>query len=132
MSGVKNAKGEVISIDLLHLVLEIRMQMVEQLYESFKNSTFFKGKNPRSMIVSCFGLKIAEDITPAVCLALYARWKDNNDDHIGEIKKILVIPGSNWSDRLALALKNLVDEVIGRRESGANPGTSVPGHNTCG
>ncbi len=112
ISEIKNDKGEVISIDLLHRVLDIRMQIVNQLYESYKNFGFFNGKNPRSMIISCFGLKIAEDITPAVTLALYARWKENNADRIGQIKNILVVPGSNWSDRLALALKNLVDEVI--------------------
>lgn len=112
MYEIKNEKGEVVSIDLLHRVLEIRMQIVNQLYESFKNSGFFQGKNPRDMIISCFALKIAEDITPAVSLAFYARWKENKGDSIGKIKNILVLQGSTWSDGLAPALKDLVDEVI--------------------
>jgi hypothetical protein len=112
LSEVRNEKGEVILFDFLHRVLKIRMQIVNQLYESFKDFGFFKGKNPRSMVISCLGLKIAEDITPAVCLALYARWKENKGDSIGKTKNTLVVPGSNWNDRLARDIKDLVDEVI--------------------
>jgi hypothetical protein len=112
LATVRNEKGEVISLDFYHEVLAIRRGILDQLRKSFANHLFFKGKSPISMISSCFGLRIAQDITPAVCLAYYARWRKNKEETTGKEKNILVLPGPGWSDSLTQALADKVEEVI--------------------
>lgn len=117
ISEVRNDKEEVIIMEIYHHILEIRLAILRQLTEDFKDAAFLKDQNPVSMTHSYIGLKIAADINPAVYMAHYARWKYKNDEI--KSKNILVIPHSDWSDALVLHLGKILDEVVvDRKEAG--------------
>ncbi len=117
ISEVRNDHEEVIIMEIYHHILEIRLAILRQLTEDFKDVAFLKDQNPVSMIHSYIGLKIASDINPAVYLAHYARWKYKNDEI--KSKNILVIPCSDWSDSLVFRLGKILDEVVvDKKEAG--------------
>jgi hypothetical protein len=117
IAWVRNDKGEVITIDIYHHILNIRQQIWESLGNSFKDFAFLKNKTSMNMMAAYFGMKVAEEITPTVYIANYARWKNYNKDGSEKIKNILVIPGSDWSAVLAEDLGQQVDQVVvGKKE----------------
>lgn len=117
ISEVRNDREEVIIMEIYHHILEIRLDILRQLAEDFKDAVFLKEQNPISMIHSYIGLKIASDINPAVYLAHYARWKYKTDEE--KSKNILVIPRSDWSDSLVFHLGKILDRVIvDKKEAG--------------
>jgi hypothetical protein len=117
LAWVRNDKGEVITIDIYHHILNIRRQIWERMRNSFKDFHFLKNKTSLNMIAAYLGMKVAEEITPTVYIADYARWKHYNKDGNDKIRNILVIPGSDWSDELKEDLEQQVDRVIvGKKE----------------
>ncbi len=112
LSTVRNDKGEVITIDIYHHILEIRRRICSQLIDSFKTFDFFKNKKPFNMLTAYLGMEIAKDITPAVYMAHYARWKDYKPGSEEKVENILVIPDSPWSDDLIAGFKEYVDRVV--------------------
>lgn len=114
LASVRNDKGEVITIPIYHHILDIRRKILTQLVDSFKTFDFFKNKKPLNMLTAYLGMEISWDITPAVYMAHYARWKDYTPG--GEkAENILVIPGSNWNDHLTTGFSGYVDRVIFQR-----------------
>jgi hypothetical protein len=111
LAFVRNDKNEVITIPIYHHILGIRRKILAQLVESFKAFDFFKGKNPLSMLAAYLGMEIAGDITPAVYMAHYARWKDYEPGS-EKTENILVLPGSYWNDELTEGFKEYVDRVV--------------------
>lgn len=111
LSTVRNDKGEVITIDIYHHILEIRRRICSQLIDSFKTFDFFKDEKPLNMLTAYLGMEIAKDITPAVYMAHYARWKDYKPGSEEKEENILVIPDSPWSNDLIAGFKEYVDRV---------------------
>lgn len=117
ISEVRNDREEVIIMEIYHHILEIRLAILKQLTEDFKDAAFLKEQNPVSMIHSYIGLKIASDINPAVYLAHYARWKYKTDKE--KSQNVLVIPRSDWSDSLVFHLEKILDHVVvDKKEAG--------------
>jgi len=117
LAWVRNDKGEVITVDVYHHILRLRRQIWERMRNSFKDFLFLRDKTSLNMMAAYFGMKIAEEITPIVYIANYARWKDYNKDSSEKTRNILVIPGSDWSDVLAEDLGKQVDQVVvGKKE----------------
>jgi hypothetical protein len=112
LAAVRNDKGEVITIDIYHHILDIRRRICSQLIDSFKTFDFFKNKKPFNMLTAYLGMEIAKDITPAVYMAHYARWKDYKPGSGEKVENILVIPDSLWSDELMAGFKEYVDRVV--------------------
>jgi len=111
MSSVRNDKGKVITIDIIHHVLHLRRQILESLKESIKDFPFLRNKISLNMQSAYFGAKIAQEITPIVYIADYARWQGYEKGGKNR-KNILVIPRSDWSSVLAENLKQQMDQVI--------------------
>lgn len=117
LAWVRNDKGEVITVDVYHHILRLRRLIWERLGNSFKDFLFLKDKTSLNMMAAYFGMKVAEDITPTVYIADYARWKNYNKDGKEKIRNILVIPGTDWSAELAEDLGQQLDQVIvGKKE----------------
>lgn len=102
ISEVRNEKREVIIMDIYHHVLSLRSRIIQRLLKQFGEAPLFKDRNPESMLVATMGVRIAEEITPAVFLADFIRWKDyyKPDTEKQTIKNILILPSSDWSKDL--------------------------------
>lgn len=117
LSSVRNDKGEVIIFELYHQVLDLRRKIVSRMMDSIKHLFFFKDKENPDMIGAYFGIKIAEEITPAVYMANYIRLQGNGDNNNSgnnqgeKTRHILVVPGTPWDPVLVPHLENLVHEV---------------------
>lgn len=118
IASVRNDRGEVITIDILHHILDIRRQILENLTERYKDIDLFKRQDRPDMIAACLGLKIAREITPAVYLAHYARWHRRDDEGGREspVNNILVLAG-RWTIPLKEHLGPLVNRVITERQA---------------
>ena len=66
LSGVRNDKGEVISLDVYHRILALRHKIMETFMDSFKTFAFFKNKKPLHAVSAYIGMLIAIDIRAAV------------------------------------------------------------------
>jgi hypothetical protein len=97
LSGVRNDKGEVISLDVYHRILALRHKIMETFMDTFKTFAVFKDKKPLNAVSAYIGMLIAVDIRAAVYLAHFARWKNYKKDEEGKTKNILIIPGSQWT-----------------------------------
>ncbi|MCP5105639.1 MAG: hypothetical protein GY950_19790, partial [bacterium] len=118
MANVRNDKGETLIIHLYHQVLAVRRKIWEELKETFKDAPFLKNAVSLNMMGAILGMKIAEEITPTVYLANYARWGNHRAE---DTQNILIIPESNWSGYLSKELSHLVDRVIiGKKETKVN------------
>jgi hypothetical protein len=111
LAEVRNDKDEVITIDIYHHILDIRRKICSQLIDAFKTFDFFKNNKPFNMLTAYLGMEIAKDITPAVYMAHYARWKDYTPGSKEKGENILVIPDSPWSENLVTGFKEYVDLV---------------------
>ena len=112
LASVRNDKGEVIVIDIFHHVLRVREHILETMLAGFKDFTFLKQEKALNMPAAYLGLRIAEDISEAVFIANYARWKDHGANQKESPKNVLVIPKTEWAEPLAADLRELVDEVV--------------------
>ena len=112
LSGVRNDKGEVISLTIYRHILEVRRQITLRLMSGFKGLYFFKNQKPLNMITACLGLRIAEQISPAVYLAHFARWKYYKTGTQEKVSNIMVLPGDRWDRFLPGHFENLLDQVI--------------------
>lgn len=114
LSEVRNDRGAVITLDIYRHILEIRRQISCRLMDSYRAVFSFFGEKSIGLIHAWIGLKIADEISPAVYLAHYGRWKydhgGSNDDH----RNILVIPHSDFSSLLGRNLKEagVTDRVL--------------------
>ena len=111
MASVRNDKGEVITIDILHHVLHLRGKIWETVRKSFENLPFMRDPASLNMVSAYFGMKIAREITAVVYIANYARWQKYETEK-GQRENILVIPASDWSAFLAENLKGETERVI--------------------
>jgi hypothetical protein len=117
LAWVRNDKGEVITIDVYHHILHLRRRIWVRLRNSFKDFLFLKDKTSLNMMAAYLGMKVAEEITPTVYIADYARWRSYNKDGGEKIRNILVIPGTDWSAELVEDLGRQVDQVVvGKKE----------------
>ncbi|NIM10370.1 MAG: hypothetical protein GTO45_00135 [Candidatus Aminicenantes bacterium] len=119
LSGVRNDKGEVISLDVYHRILALRHKIMETFMDSFKTFAFFKNKKPLHAVSAYIGMLIAIDIRAAVYLAHFARWKNYKKGEEGKTKNILIIPTSQWSKYLVTHFEEILDEVIIKSNRGA-------------
>ena len=110
LAYVRDDQNRVITIPIYHHILEIRRKIVTRLIQSFKAFDFLKGEKALSMLTAYLGMEIAGDITPAVYMAHYARWKDYKPG-LEKAENILVLPGSYWNDELVEGFKGYVDRV---------------------
>ena len=117
LAWVRNDKGEVITVDVYHHILHLRGRIWERLRHTFKDFLFLKDKTSLNMMAAYLGMKVADEITPFVYIADYARWRSYNKDGGKKIRNILVIPGTDWSAELAEDLGQQIDRVIvGKKE----------------
>jgi hypothetical protein len=117
LAFVRDDQKRVITIPIYHHILEIRREIVTQLTHSFKAFEFFTYNKPRNMITACLGMEVSKDITPAVYMAHYARWKEY--DPQTQAENILEIPDSHWSADLVRSFKECVDRVVIRKKQKA-------------
>jgi len=110
LSKVRNDKGEVVALDFYHEILSIRRQIFEQLYKTYAADGFFKNKKFMGMMLSCYGLRVAQDITAAVSLAFYAKWRKIEEQ--SERENILIQAGNQWRSHLETLLADKFHRVI--------------------
>ena len=110
LAYVRDDQNRVITIPIYHHILEIRRKIVSRLTQSFKTYDFFTNKKPLNMLTAYLGMEVSKDITPAVYMAHYARWKEY--DPGTEVENILEIPDSHWSADLIDSFKEYVDRVV--------------------
>jgi len=112
LSKVRNDKGEVISLDVYHRILELRREIMERFLDSFREFTFIKSKRPLNTLSAYIGMLVAIDIRAAVYLAYFARWKNYKKGEKEKTKNVLIIPKSDWGNFLAENFEKVVDRVI--------------------
>jgi len=112
LAYVRDDQNRVITIPIYHHILEIRRRIVTQLTHTFKTFDFFNNKKPLNMLTAYLGMEVSKDITPAVYMAHYARWKEYDPHTAEQVETILEIPDSHWSTDLIHGFKEYVDRVV--------------------
>lgn len=112
LAFVRDDQNRVITIPIYHHILDIRRKITAQLTQTFKAFEFFNNKKPLSMITAYLGMEVSKDITPAVYMANYARWKEYDPRAPEKTENILEIPDSHWSPDLVQGFNDYVDRVV--------------------
>jgi hypothetical protein len=114
LSEVRNDNGEIITMEIFRHICEIRKQIAGSLMSLHKGAIASLGVTSMDMVQAWLGLKIADEINPAVYLAHYGHWKYYDSGLPDRNTNILVMPKSSWSKILAESIqkKRLVDQVV--------------------
>lgn len=112
LAYVRDDQNRVITIPIYHHILEIRRKIVTRMTQSFKTFDFFKNKKPMNMLTAYLGMEVSKDITPAVYMAHYGRWKEYDPKTADQTENILEIPSSPWDSDLTDAFKDYAHRVV--------------------
>lgn len=113
MSDIRDDKDRVITLDIFRAVLRIRKEILDDLIKGIESYPFLKEEASIHMFHAWLGLKIADEINPAVYFAFYGRWKHCRSDLSKHKRNIMILSHNEWNSYLFRFIKDekLMDEV---------------------